>query len=55
MNKRAVVESIHPEYEKLPSEVKAQVTAKEYMWLTDLKRHTLVREMCEPDIDEGDI
>lgn len=39
----------HPDYDALPEPIKAQVSEKEYCWLSERQRIELVQEMTMPE------
>lgn len=39
----------HPDYEKLPEAIKAQVSEKEYAWLPESDRQRVVDEFTMPE------
>lgn len=39
----------HPDYDSLPEPIKAQVSEKEYCWLSERQRINLEREMTMPE------
>lgn len=39
----------HPDYNKLPTPIKMNISEKEYAWLTDEQRENLLEDLCNPD------
>jgi hypothetical protein len=37
------------EYEDLPEPVKVRLSRREYLWLSDAEKATLVQDECEPE------
>jgi hypothetical protein len=41
----------HPEYDDLPDVIKVAVSPKEFAWLTDSQRTSLIADLCTPDVE----
>ncbi len=44
----------HPEYEKLPEAIKAEISDKEFAWMLDSQRDRLMDDFCCPEPDNDD-
>jgi len=44
-------QAIDREYDRLPAVVQANVTRKEYAWMTNEQRHSLIEDFTEPSED----
>ena len=44
----------HPDYAGLPECIKRIYSEKEYCWLSDEEKRALVRDTCNPCVDEGE-
>jgi hypothetical protein len=42
----------HPDYEQLPDSIKAVMTEKEYCWLSDAEKVSLVEDFTMPEAVE---
>lgn len=51
-HQRMVKPFTHPDYEKLPEAIKAQVSEKEYAWLPESDRQRVVDEFTMPEATE---
>lgn len=40
------------EYERLPEAIRQYYSFKEYCWMTDRQRATILTDNCEPDYEE---
>ena len=46
--------TMHPDYEKLPACLKMVYGAREFAWLPNSARNTLLERECYPDVWEDD-
>lgn len=44
----------HPDYDKLPESVKAMYSPKDYAWLPEALKATLVEDCTMPEVTEDD-
>ena len=50
--KAALASDTTAQYDALPESIKATLTRREYIWLTDSQKAELVQQATEPDWDE---
>ena len=44
----------HPDYDNLPESIKAAYTPKEYAWLPDALKRTIIDDNVLPEVHEDD-
>lgn len=42
----------HPAYHRLPTSIRAHVSAEEHLWMGERQRDRLMEEFCCPECDE---
>ena len=52
MDSMTAANETHPDYDRLPEAIKSVVTPKEFAWLGDEGRETILDDACYPDIEE---